>query len=415
MKRFSCSILMMMAITYGFCQNKEPKFLIEEIEVTDTAKAMAMAEQRREELKNGIKADQKIVNDELFLLQYISGHKKKTIKKEKDISMMLDILDRCANIAKDWGETDDQVLFNSNIRENLKQGIVDPIFFDGSEITNISRFLLSSVLDERKIDNMPIEKLVNPLPTKKITVKKRNPNFAYSWISKINKKSLSYNPLKDVYTSADYPQYIFKECSCDSYKSVKFFAMFDKSDNIVSSQIGINLDDVRNDIIDACCWYDYQHNAYGINEENANLKKCVESILKGEVPINDGYIVGAALQSSMIRSMARQSLKYRSLTLAEYNEVIKGSDAALKKRQMEIEKIMKQYSEETITKARRYVQTLKDYNSNFIHSGYGYERDDALEAVITFNKLSIKQIFSYIKDGNKLTCDYKVINKEIPN
>lgn len=191
--------------------------------------------------------------------------------------------------------------------------------------------------------------------------------------------------------------------------------MFDKSDNIVSSQIGINLDDVRNDIIDACCWYDYQHNAYGINEENANLKKCVESILKGEVPINDGYIVGAALQSSMIRSMARQSLKYRSLTLAEYNEVIKGSDAALKKRQMEIEKIMKQYSEETITKARRYVQTLKDYNSNFIHSGYGYERDDALEAVITFNKLSIKQIFSYIKDGNKLTCDYKVINKEIPN
>ena len=34
-------------MTYGIAQNSEPKYFEKEVEVTDTAKAMAIAEQRR--------------------------------------------------------------------------------------------------------------------------------------------------------------------------------------------------------------------------------------------------------------------------------------------------------------------------------------------------------------------------------
>ena len=80
MRRSICLLVMMLVMTYGYSQNKEPKYLIEEIEVTDTAKAMAMAEQKKVELKSGIKNDEKIVKEEVALLKYIGNHNKKKIK-----------------------------------------------------------------------------------------------------------------------------------------------------------------------------------------------------------------------------------------------------------------------------------------------------------------------------------------------
>lgn len=69
--------------SYGYTQNPEPKYIIEEIVVTDTAKAMAMAEQRKAVLKSGIDNDEKVVKEEVLLLNYIGNHKKRKLRRKK--------------------------------------------------------------------------------------------------------------------------------------------------------------------------------------------------------------------------------------------------------------------------------------------------------------------------------------------
>lgn len=417
MRRSICLLVMMLVMTYGYSQKKELKYLIEEIEVTDTAKAMAMAEQKKVELKSGIKNDEKIVKEEVALLKYIGNHNKKKIKKEEDISMMLDIVDRCVKYEIKTQKTAifEPVLLgkSESVKENLKNGIVDPVFLGNYESNRIIRTLLFSVPEEHEIDRMTIEELVNPLPTKKISVKKLNPNYAYRWITNIEQKDLKYNPLKDVYTNADHPDYLFKWCKYDYYKGKEILGLFDKSGNLISAQMIFVVNDARNDIVDVCCWYDYKNNAYDIKSESATLKKCVESILKGEIPLNDDYLLGSALQTNMVQSMARQSLRSGAITLAEYNKIIKNTDAEIKKWVNEKERAKKQYSEETLTKARRYVRILKDYNINLVENSYRYTREEPLVGIITFKELTIKQLFLYDKNENKIVCDFEVIKKNI--
>ncbi len=47
MKRLICLTLMIKGMTYGIAQNSEPKYFEKEVEVTDTAKAIPIAEKRR--------------------------------------------------------------------------------------------------------------------------------------------------------------------------------------------------------------------------------------------------------------------------------------------------------------------------------------------------------------------------------
>lgn len=387
-------------------QNKEPKFLVEDVFVIDTLEAEKIAELKRGELIASIDDEKKIVSEELSLLSYISSRKKKTIKKDDDISLMIDIVDRCVKF---------QGVFNDkaeSIKEGLRNGVIDPIFHKDAKTITIRRLSLLSIPEISDINKMSFSELVDPLPTKTIQVTKPNPNFAYRWIASIDTETLSYNPLKDVYTSGNYPQYTFRKCSYD-YHSDDVWAIFDKSDNLVSTQMGFDLSMAKTELINACVKYDYTHNAYGINEESLALRNCVESILNGTIPMNDDYLAGALMQTSLLRTMARQSLRSGLITLKEYNDVVNGADAAIKKQQDEIDKQLKKFDSNTLATARKYVQTLKENNEDLIQHGFGYERNDDLEALITFKDLTLKQLFSYSEDENKITSDFEVIKKDV--
>ena len=64
MKQILLPILMSMLTSVATAQNSEPKYIEAYKEVTDTAKAMQMAEAKKEELKEKIIEDKAIVENE---------------------------------------------------------------------------------------------------------------------------------------------------------------------------------------------------------------------------------------------------------------------------------------------------------------------------------------------------------------
>ena len=411
MKKQLLLLVMMLLPMVATAQNSEPKYIEETLEVTDTAKAMQMAELKREELKEQIEEDKAKVENESKYIVLLSYSKKKKVKKEEEKDMLCDIVDRCVRYEK----TCKNVAFFENVfsdkaetvKENVQLGKVDPVFWE--ETSKIINYLHFSVLQEKEVDKMDYTELVNPLPTKTIKVKKPNPNFAYRWLVYYDKEKLTFNPLKNAYTTPDYPQYLFKACDMEFYETV--WALFDKSGNLISTEMGVDADKAREAIVDACVIYDYNHNAYDINSESQSLKDCVKAIIQGEIPLNDNYLAGNLLQSQLMKSMARESLKSGLISLKEYQEIINGTREAINKMQDEMRKKMAQYDEETLTKARRYVQTLRDNNSKLIHRGNGIQRNAPLEAIVDFDKLSVRELYSYDKDENKIICKFEVINK----
>ena len=411
MKQILLPILMSMLTSVATAQNSEPKYIEAYKEVTDTAKAMQMAEAKKEELKEKIIEDKAIVENESKYIALLSYSKKKKVKKEEEKDMLCDVVDRCVRYEK----TCESVAFFKNIfsgkaetiKENVRLGKIDPVFWE--EYSKIINYLHFSVLQEKDVEKMGYTELVNPLPTKTIKVREPNPNFAYRWIVSYDKDKLTYNPLKDAYTSPDYPQYLFKKCDLEFYKTV--WALFDMSGNLVSTVMGLDADKAREAIVDACVIYDYNHNAYDINSESQTVRKCVKAIIQGEIPLNDNYLAGNLFQSQLMKSMARGSLKSGLISQKEYLEIISGTREAINKMQKEIQNKMEQYDKETITKARRYVQTLRNNNNSLVHRGNGFQRDAPLEAIVSFDKLSVRELYSYDKDENKIICTFEVINK----
>ena len=79
MKRLLFSFVSLLC-TSGFAQNAQPKYITEEIVVTDTAKAMELAEQRRNVLKEEMEEDRANMRDRTVFLAMINHSKKKKIK-----------------------------------------------------------------------------------------------------------------------------------------------------------------------------------------------------------------------------------------------------------------------------------------------------------------------------------------------
>ena len=78
MKKQLLLLVMMLLPMVATAQNSEPKYIEETLEVTDTAKAMQMAELKREELKEQIEEDKAKVENESKYIVLLSYSKKKS-------------------------------------------------------------------------------------------------------------------------------------------------------------------------------------------------------------------------------------------------------------------------------------------------------------------------------------------------
>ena len=156
---------------------------------------------------------------------------------------------------------------------------------------------LKQVLPERltkleQNDAAGIHAIVYPLPTKTIKVKKDNPNYAdpkFYWMDKLDSYSLKSHsvafPVKDTYYTSDiYQQFKFRKIFEGDEK--EWVLCYDQSDNLLAitkRQTKNQREKAYKKYKFACAEYDYEHNAYNINQEDEGVQEYVaKSFANGE-------------------------------------------------------------------------------------------------------------------------------------
>ena len=156
---------------------------------------------------------------------------------------------------------------------------------------------LKQVLPERltkleQNDATGIQAIVYPLPTKTIKVKKDNPNYAdpeFHWLDQFDSYSLKSHsvafPVKDTYYTSDiYQQFKFRKIFEGEEK--EWVLCYDQSDNLLAitrRQTKRQREKAYKQYKFACAEYDYEHNAYNINQEDERVQEYVaKSFANGE-------------------------------------------------------------------------------------------------------------------------------------
>ena len=402
---------------YSQVDTTSPYIWVDEV-VTDTAKAIEMAKQI-------VATDNAKYQKEIELLTYLKDNNKKKVKSDNEISMLKDIAKRYGAIitgqvistAKSSISYALSMLStpSERIQESLEKGKIDKAYFNafGDIITNIS----AQIKDENTYPYYSFANVVTMLPKKKVTVRKDNPNYGFRWLDNYEYSKLKYNPVKETYSSTDFPQYVFRNKKMNGESST--LVVYDKKDNLVAIKYNTSHEVDKEGILKAGMKYDYEHNAYDINEENAAIRKAlddwfndrsvqqkIDALLKEQA----GIMLSKQVANNLLYNIVSNSDEYKAAKIA-INEYDK------KEREIgrQIEALRTQLPSSDIQKGvDSYLRQLRHDNENIW--GYGqtyFTRIDGLNFVLTQkgNTLKVQETYYMDEGSENLKCKYKVLSK----
>lgn len=396
-----------------------PYIWVEE-EIIDTAKAVAIA-------KELVASMNTQCQKEIDLLKKLKDNNKKKVKSDEEIKILKDIANRYQkkgegpsmgfySIGDDGRFVKLYRAYNyENLDKLLDKGKIHKIFFDSFD--DIIADISSNLKDVNTYPYHSFANVVVILPKKKVTVRKDNPNYGFRWLDNFDYSKLKYNPIKEINTSADYPQYIFRYKKINGESSN--LAVYDKMGNLVAIKYNTSHDIDKESIMEAGMKYDYEHNAYDIKEESAairnalddwyhdrSVQKRIDALKKKQV----GIIMSKRLSQNLLYNMISNSNEYKAaqIVINEYDKKERDLDR-------QIEGLKKKLPSTDIQRCvDSYLRQLKSDNDKIW--GWGqtyYTRIDGLNFILTQkdNTLKVQETYYIDKDTDDLKCKYKVLSK----
>lgn len=378
-------------------------------------------------------AKQIVANDnakyrkEIELLTYLKDNKKYKVKSDEDIQILKDI----ANKYQKKGEGPSMGFYSSgddgrfiklyrayqyeNLMKLLEKGKIHKQFFESFD--DIIADVSSNIKDEETYPYHSFANVVAMLPKKKVTVRKDNPNYGFRWLDNYEYSKLKYNPVKETYSSADFPQYVFRKKKINGESST--LVVYDKKENLVAIKYNTYHEVDKEGILKAGMKYDYEHNAYDINEENAAIRKALDDWFNDRLVQQKidalqkeqaGVLLSKQLAQNLLYNLVSNSDEYKAAKIV-INEYDKKERAIAS----QIEKLKMQLPSADIQKGvDSYLRQLKQDNEKIWGWGQTYfTRIDGLNFILTQkeNTLKIQETY-YIDEGSEnLKCKYKVLSK----
>ena len=404
---------------YSQVDTTTPYIWVDEV-VTDTTKAVEMAKQI-------VASENAKYQKEIDLLTYLKDNKKYKVKSDEEILILKDI----ANRYQKKGEGPSLGFYSSgddgrfiklyraykyeNLMKLLEKGKIHKQFFDS--FVDIIADVSSNIKDENTYPYHSFANVVTMLPHKKVTVRKENPNYGFRWLDDYEYSKLKYNPVKEIYTSADFPQYVFR------YKKIngesKTLVVYDKKENLVAIKYNTSHDIDKGSIVKALMKYDYEHNAYDINQENAAIRKSLDDWLNDRSVQQKidalqkeqaGVLLSKQLAQNLLYNLVNNSDEYKAakIVISEYDK--KGREIG-----RQIETLKAQLPSTDIQRSvDSYLRQLKQDNEKIW--GYGqtyFTRIDGLNFILTQkgNNIKVQEIYYMDEESENLKCKYKVLSK----
>lgn len=243
----------------------------------------------------------------------------------------------------------------------------------------------------------------------------------YSWLDSLNtyeltKKSTSFPSKEEYYASEQYPQYKFVQ---DKYKSNRWI-VYDTSYHLLAVSLPTNYDlsyeSFGNGVLDALVKYDYEHNAYNINQENDAVRKYVAYTANNGRSIESLLSSRELAQSTMDRliAQARQMRATGRMTQAQYNKQLKDYNTTTARNKKEIATLRAQLpAKAVITRADDYIRQLRQDNRDLAEKrDFTITRIDGLTILLESpNGLKIQQIGFYNEKEKAVDWKYEIIEK----
>lgn len=415
-------LLLTLSYSNGFAQtnSNEPYFYVEE-EVIDTLKAIDMA-------KDIIRDRNKAIEKELAIIDDVFKHpSRKKLKTDEDVNVIKGLLEREKNstMVHNW-DLSVYTNYDEVMKDLQKKKLHEDLF---NSLLLFKTYLRDEVKDEYNESEKSFASIVNPLPMKRMVIRKENLNYGFRWIDRINTDNLKYNPIKDTYKSEQYPDYIIAKCKCSFLDPLygRIWAVFDKSENLLAvrwveyesrEDKGIQLSAMK---------YDYAHNAYDINDESVEIRKALDDWYNDRTVENQiEQLKKEQFALEMTRNLANKVTYGSTSTSEEYAAAgAINNDLAKKSREInsKIESLKKQMPPKEIQeKVDRYLKQLKkdnnmDYHFHHLRDGeypkVYRKRIDGLNFIITSSrsKICVQQTYFYDAVDKMVDCTYKVLDK----
>ena len=322
---------------------------------------------------------------------------------------------RLRDIAQKYGgqapNNKGKIVGPSTYLADLEKGKINKDFL--KEFDHIQSELANSMQTE---DFNSIYASLFPVPKKTAKVKIENPNYGFRWFDKYDKNKLKYKsvsyPIKDeYYTSDEYSQYKFRKHNYDDQR----WSIYDKQDNLLAVAMPFDYNNEKDDIRGACNRYDFEHNAYNINEDNAAVKNYVAAKFAGATAETEIFARQFAIRMLNTKlDQARLYLSRRQITQQEFNRISKAVVAEKSLYEREIAGWQKKMPPaNVVSKANNYIEQLDKDNANVVSDKMIKSRIDGLNFTLTSpkGKLRVQQTYFFDKKKNRVECKYQVIEK----
>lgn len=411
---------MLIGATCSYAQvDATSPFIWVEEEVVDTAKAVEMAKQYVAESNAKVKK-------QIDLLTYLKANNKKKVKLDEDIALLQDLADRYESLitkqvmASVRSSVSYALSMSSSsspkerIQKELTKGKIDKAYFNAFD--DILNVLSTQIKDEQSYPYHSFASVVSPLPKKKATVKKDNPNYGFRWLDKYDESKLKYNPVKELYTSADFPQYIFRKVK--KFRD-SFWAVYDKVGNLLAVKYNPYHNSDEDEIEKAGMKYDYLHNAYDINDESPAIRKALDDWFHGRsvqqrIEKLQKEQAGVLLSKELARNLAYNTVS----NVKEYNAakiVVNEYDKKERAIARQIEALKNSLPPADVQRSvDSYLRQLKSDNDDIWGwSTTYYTRLDGLNFVLERKDktLKVKETFYWDDNLKELKCRYEILNK----
>lgn len=246
-------------------------------------------------------------------------------------------------------------------------------------------------------------------------------DIEYHWLDNFNTntlthKSTTYPTKEDYYASEKYPQFKFLR---DNHKS-KRWLVYSTSYELLAASLPTNYDycyeSFGEDIMNSLVKYDYEHNAYNINNESEAVRKYVSYTVENGRSI-ESKLSSLEMAQSFLDKLLVNMKKWRAagkMTQAAYNKQLKDYNTETAKNRKEIAALRKMLpTKATIERADNYISQLRQDNEAFVTGDFTATRIDGLTVLLqsASKGLKIEQTGYFDKKGNAVEWKYVVVEK----
>ena len=383
-------------------------YLKEVKQVVDTLKAEELANLFRFRKKGEITQTNDSLNKQIEFLNHLIDTKATKLSVE-DANFLLCI---CNGY---WHGNEGFTLYEtpySDIREKLEKGKIHRSLL--YTLPKLSDEIKKKQISPDKFDKVHFSKIVDPLPSKEVTIYKFVPDIVDDALKFGNytKKKVSYPNDDEYYVAYALPDYKLRKVGM----GIILISDCDDKEIGAAQQTSDKYEEDSRNLLKACMKFDFLHNAYNIENENSALKEYISFC------ITSGGTISEAIRQTESRIRTAETI-FNTIKSAKAKGQM--SQSAYDKNYADHLNIKKQYEFElsNLKKAaqtpqiesqvEKYISQLRKDNDKFVRRILTTKRIDAYtyEESLPDENFKVLKKLGYDSFSKEYFWDYTVVTK----